>query len=82
MRMLTPSQLSDAKRQRAARSIRPSFARTEEALSIRLAYPRPWDRLTAEERCNMLGQIASELRAIADQADEERLAIAQEELTA
>ncbi len=42
----------------------------------------PFPQLTAEDRCSVLGQIAQFFRDLAEQAEEERLTIAQEELSA
>lgn len=85
MRILTPLELADLKRQRAATStqaIRPSYARGDEASIIRYAFVKPWSKMTAEEQVNALGAISADLRALADQVDEERLAIAEKELSA
>lgn len=83
MKQLTPSELAALKRQRAGQPpVRLAYSRTDEAFTARYAYLRSWDRLTAQERVNALGAIAAELRALAEQVDEERLQIAQEELSA
>ena len=50
-------------------------------LYVRLRH-RGFGELTAEERCTVLGHIAQLFREMAEQADNERLAIAEEELAA
>jgi hypothetical protein len=50
-------------------------------LYVRLRH-RGFGDLTAEEQCTVLGQIAVFFREMAEQADSERLLIAEEELAA
>ena len=62
-------------------AIQPRHSRNETGLTVQVSH-RNFRELTAEERCTVLGRVAGLFREMAEQADEERLAIAQEELAA
>lgn len=62
-------------------ALRTSYSRVSDRTSIGISH-WPFPELTAEERCTVLGQIAQFFRDLAEQAEEERLTIAQEELSA
>lgn len=76
---ITPQQ--KAERQRTA--LRTSFSRDPRAgyLGVQIRH-RGFHELTAEERCTVLGQIAQLFRDMAEQADNERQSVAEEELAA
>jgi uncharacterized membrane protein YccC len=71
------------KAHRLRTALRPSFGRDASAgwQSVQIRH-KPFPELTAEERCSVLAQIAQLFRDMAEQADEERLAIAEQELAA
>jgi hypothetical protein len=62
-------------------AIQPRHSRDETSISVRISH-RSFRELTAEERCTVLGRVAGLFRAMAEQAEDERIAIAQEELAA
>lgn len=79
MQIITPQE--KAKRLRTA--LRTSFSRdpNDGYFGVQIRH-RSFGDLTAEEKCTVLGHIAELFRDMAEQADNERLTIAQEELSA
>lgn len=63
-------------------TVTPSYHRSERVVAINFTFAPEFPVMSALDKCNALGAIAAELRRIADEADEERLTIASEELSA
>lgn len=58
------------------------YSRTERVVAITFGFTPEFPVMSALDKCNSMAIIAAELRRIADEADEERLTIASEELSA
>lgn len=59
-----------------------SPARSDTTISLTFFLHKPWPTMTAQERCDALAIVAAEFDRYAEQAQEERLEIAEQELVA
>ena len=79
-KIITPADHAKSLKERRG-IIRPEYIRQDDRIAITIRHA-PFSSMTAQERCDLLGAVAAHLRTAADEADEWRLEIAQEELTA